>query len=131
MLGDAESGAMFAFGCHPGVLESTSMLEGTVTYRTRQALPAGAVVEVRLVDVSRADAPSVTHARQVLVTGGEQVPIPFALTYAPEVIEPGHRYQVQATITIDGRVRFRTTTAHPVLASDAAGPVVITVQPSR
>jgi putative lipoprotein len=95
-------------------------LTGSVAYRTRQALPAGAVVEVRLVDVSRVDAPADVLARQVLVTKGEPVPVPFSMTYAQGVLETGRRYAVQATISIDGRVRFRTTTVH-VLAAEGAG----------
>lgn len=127
-----EADGLAAIGCHPGVLEDPETLDGTVTMRTRQTLTPGAIVEVRLVDVSKADAPSVPLARQVIVTSGEQVPIPFSLTYMKELVEAGHRYHVQATITEGGRVRYRTTTAHPVFESgDPDTPVTIVVQPSR
>ena len=129
---EADGDAVFARGCRPNVMNNTATLTGTVTYRTRQALPAGTVLDARLLDVSRADAPSTPLARAVVVTTGEQVPLPFTLTYAPAVIEKGHRYIVEATLTIDGRARFRTTTMHPVLKDGAqAGPVEIVVQPSR
>lgn len=127
-----EADGLAAIGCHPGVLDEPATLSGTVTMRTRQALTAGAIVEVRLVDVSKADAPSVPLARQVIVTSGEQVPIPFSLTYMKELIEAGHRYHVQATISEGGRIRYRTTTAHSVFESGAPdAPVTILVQPSR
>ncbi|MGE0463921.1 MAG: YbaY family lipoprotein [Vicinamibacterales bacterium] len=129
---EAEGDAVFARGCHPASPVETAVLTGTVAYRTRQALPAGAVVEVRLVDVSRADAPADVVARQVLVTKGEQVPVPFSVTYAPGSLESGRRYAMQATIAIDNRVRFRSTTLQVVAAGGTdATPTAIVVQPVR
>lgn len=129
---EADGDAVFARGCHMTSPVETSTLTGTVAYRTRQALPAGAVVEVQFVDVSRADAPADVLSRQVLVTTGEQVPLPFTITYTPGALATGRRYAVQATIAIDGRVRFRTTTLHAVPAEGAgAAPIAITVQPAR
>lgn len=128
---EADGDAVFARGCHPASPAGTAALTGTVAYRTRQALPAGAVVEVRLVDVSRADAPADVVARQVLVTKGEQVPVPFSVTYAPGTLESGRRYAVQATIAIDNRVRFRSATMHAVAAEGATAPVAILVEPVR
>jgi len=105
-------------------------LTGRVTYRTRQALPAGAVIEARLLDVSRADAPAEELGRVEIVTRGEQVPVPFALRYDASRVEPSRRYTVQVTITIDGRVRFRTTAAHAVLTNGApATDVEVVVEP--
>lgn len=128
---EADGDAVFARGCHLTSPVETASLTGTVAYRTRQALPAGAVVEVRLVDVSRADPLGEVLARQVMVTKGEQVPLPFSMTYAPGALERGRRHGIQATISIDGRVRFRTTTAHPVPAEAAgAAPIAITLQPA-
>ena len=132
MFAEADGDAVFARGCRPNVMNTTAALSGTVTYRTRQALPAGTVLDARLLDVSRADAPATPLARAVVVTTGEQVPLPFTLTYAPAVIEQGHRYIIEATLTIDGRARFRTTTMHAVLQDGTqAGPVEIVVQPIR
>ena len=89
-------------------------LSGTVTYRERIALPA-AVVEVRLLDASLADAPSTTIASTTIKTD-RQVPIPYRLRFDREAIQPGHRYALQATILVDGKMWFTTTTAYPVLA---------------
>ena len=77
-------------------------LTGRVTYRTRQALPPGATVDVRLLDVSRVDVPAQELGRIVIVTKGEQVPVPFAIRYDANAIDARRRYTVQATITIDG-----------------------------
>ena len=68
-------------------------LTGRVTYRTRQALPPGATIDVRLLDVSRMDVPAQELGRTVVVTKGEQVPVPFAIRYDANAIEarPLHR----------------------------------------
>ncbi|NJL48191.1 MAG: hypothetical protein HC929_12815 [Leptolyngbyaceae cyanobacterium SM2_5_2] len=88
---------------------------GTITYLPRIALPANAVVEVSLVDVSRADAPAITLASQSIITGGRQVPIPFELVYNPEQIDPRFTYAVQARISLAGQLRFINTTRVAVL----------------
>lgn len=111
---------------------ATNALTGTVTYRTREALPAGARIDVRLLDVSRADVAAVTLARTEVVTNGEQVPVAFTLRYPPDAIQPGRRYAVQASIAVDGRVRWQTSPAHPVFADGAAATtVVVVVEPVR
>lgn len=114
-----------------GAAPQMATLTGRVTYRIRRALPAGAVVDVRLLDVSRADAPADVIGRVEIVTRGEQVPVPFALPYDASRIEPRRRYTVQVTITVDGAVAFRTTTAHAVLTSGAPSTnVEVVVDPS-
>jgi putative lipoprotein len=103
-----------------------------VTYRSRDALPAGALIDVRLLDVTRADIAGVILARTEVVTSGEQVPVPFTLRYPPDAIQPGRRYAVQATIAVDGRVRWQTGPVHPVFAGDAATTsVAVVVEPVR
>ena len=107
-------------------------LTGRVTYRSRQALPAGATIEVRLLDVSRMDVPAQELGRTQVVTKGEQVPVRFAIPYDANAIEATRRYTVQATITIAGRVAFRTTTAPAVLTNGGPGTnVEVVVEPSR
>ncbi|MEP7118867.1 MAG: YbaY family lipoprotein [Acidobacteriota bacterium] len=108
-------------------------LTGTVTYRARVALPPGAVIDVRLLDVSRADVPATTLVRSKIVTRGEQVPVPFTLRYDAATIQARRRYVVQATITIEGRVAWRTIRQHPVLVEGApeAGPVVVVLDAVR
>lgn len=85
-------------------------LSGTVAYRERIALPPGAIVEVQLLDVSLADAPAVVLG-EVSITPVGQVPIPFTLTYDPAAIQPGHRYALQARISLDEKLLF-TTDSH-------------------
>ncbi len=104
----------------PAVAETTSeaTLSGTVTYRERIALPPDAVVTVRLLDVSLADAPSVTLAEQTIPAEGRSVPFPYALRYDPDRVDPRHRYVVRAEIRDgSGALRWTTDTALPVLTN--------------
>ena len=95
-------------------------LRGTVTYLPRVALAPDAVVTVRLLDVSLADAPSETLAEQTIRPDGQQVPLPFALSYDPARVEARRRYVVRAEIhDADGALRWTTDTAFPVLTQGA------------
>ncbi|WP_425043658.1 YbaY family lipoprotein [Primorskyibacter sp. S87] len=100
-------------------------VSGTVTYLERIAVPPGAVLEVQLQDVSRADAPSVTLASQRWALSG--VPIPFSLTYDDALIDERMRYNVQAAIWVGDERRYLTTSAYPVLTHDAPAQVDVVV----
>lgn len=104
-------------------------VSGVVTYRQRSALPPDAVVTVTLEDVSRADAPAVRLGEQVIATAGQQVPIAFEIPYDPAAIDPRHRYNVRARITVGDQLRFISTRAHPVLTQGAPSEVEIVVEP--
>ncbi|MGH8823149.1 MAG: YbaY family lipoprotein [Jiangellaceae bacterium] len=54
------------------------VVSGTVTFRERIALPPGAVVTVRVADVSQADGAAVVLAQNAIEVTG-QVPVPFEL----------------------------------------------------
>lgn len=108
-------------------LEDHESVTGTVTYLPRIALPPNAVVEVKLVDVSRADAPAIILASQQIMAQGRQVPFPFELVYDPEQIDPRFSYGVQARITVDGELRFISTTHTPVITRDSPTEVEVQV----
>lgn len=102
---------------------------GTVSYRERIALTPNAVIEVKLLDVSRADAPAVTIAEQTINPAGRQVPIAFELNYDPSRINNRNRYGIQVRILEGGRVRFINTQAHPVLTGGHPNMVNVIVNP--
>lgn len=107
-------------GSRPPAEGPTAALRGTVTYLPRIALPPDAVVTVRLLDVSLADAPAVTLGAQTLPMQGRQVPVPFTLAYDPSRIDARHRYVVRAEIRDGtGALRWTTDTAYPVLTQGA------------
>ena len=111
--------------------EQTAQVTGTVTYRQRIALSPNAVIEVKLLDVSRADAPAVTIAEQTIMPAGHQVPIAFALGYDPGRINERSRYVIQARILEKGQVTFISTQAYPVITVGNPNKVNVIVSPVR
>lgn len=103
---------------------------GMVNSRGRLALTPDAILEVKLVDVSRADAPSITLSGQKISPVGPP-PIPFSLPYDPAVIDPRLTYAVQARITEGGRLRYISTTRHAVLTRGAPAEIEVWVEPVR
>ena len=101
---------------------------GRVTYLQRTALTPTAIVQVELVDVSRADAPVVVLAEQT-IRPQHQVPIPFELAYDPSTIDPTHDYAVQARISDRDRLAFMTDRTFPVITHGAPTTVELVVRP--
>jgi putative lipoprotein len=106
-------------GAPGGGPAATARVTGTVTYLQRIALAPTAVVRVQLVDASRADAPAVVLAEQVVQAGDKQVPIAFEIPYDPARIEANHTYAVQARIEDDGAVRFLNDQRYAVITRGA------------
>lgn len=92
-----------------------SAVTGTVTYLTRNLLPPTARITVQLVDVSRADAPAIVLAEQVIDPQGAGPPYPFTLPYDPAQIDQRFSYAVEAAIRDGDRLLFRSTTNIPVI----------------
>ncbi len=92
-----------------------------------------AAVVVRVQDVSRADAPSVTVGEQ----GYDDVELPdpdggleFDVAVPTGLVERGRRYTVRAHVDVAGtgdvtRGDYVSTASYPVLTTGAAEPVVI------
>ncbi|CAM3453491.1 YbaY family lipoprotein [Thalassospira profundimaris] len=114
-------------GC--AALQSPSnSVTGSVSYRERIALsPDNTFLVVRLLDVSRADAPSVEIAslRQPVANP----PMVFILPYDLDDIEPKHSYAVEAKIVnANGDLLFRNDQSYPVLTRGAPSDVDIVVR---
>lgn len=96
--------------------EQAVTITGDITYRERMALPRTAQVEVELQDVSLADAPSRTIARQAFSANGQQVPFAFSLTVDQRRLDDRGRYTVSARITdSSGRLMFISDTHNGVI----------------
>jgi putative lipoprotein len=106
------------------VMPELATIEGEASYRERIVLRAGAVLEVELLDISRADAPSQRLA-SIRIRAQGQVPIPFTLDYDPAMIEQNHTYAVTAKLILQGKVIYRSDTVHPVLTRGASNTVEI------
>jgi putative lipoprotein len=113
LLGLVLAGCMASGNTQSDVKQAA--VTGSVAYRERMALPADAVVEVRLSDVSRQDVAAPVIAETTVMPAGRQIPIPFELRYDPVKIEPKRTYALRATISSAGRMMFTTTNSYPVI----------------
>lgn len=99
---------------------------GTVTYLERMAVPPGAVLDVRLVDVSRMDVAATTISSMHHAI--DRVPFPFSLAYDDALIDDRMTYAVQASILVAGKAMYRSTESHQVLTRGAPKNIDIVVQ---
>lgn len=106
-------------------------ITGTVTYLARIALPPQAKIQVQLLDVSLADAPSTVIAGTGFALGNRQVPVPFTLKYDPVKIDPKHRYSVSARITIGMDLKFVTDQTYPVITQGNPSKVDLILKPAN
>lgn len=112
---------------HAGAPTGTEVeIAGTVWYRERIALPPGAVVTVRLNDISRADAPATVLAEQAIAPD-HGVPIPFTLRVERSALDDRSEYAVSARITVDGVLNWISAGHVPYVPSRPA-PLDVLVQ---
>jgi putative lipoprotein len=90
-------------------------------------MPAQAVFEAALEDVSKADAKAEVIGRTHIESPGNP-PIAFEIAYDPARIDPRHRYAVRARIRAGDRLLFATDRAFPVLTAGAGNEVALTLR---
>ncbi len=95
--------------------QSQAAVTGTVVYRERIALPPTAKLTVQLQDVSRADAPAVLIAEQVIDTAGQGPPYAYSLSYDPAQIQDNLTYAVRAEIRDGDQLLFTSTQSYQVI----------------
>jgi uncharacterized lipoprotein YbaY/heat shock protein HslJ len=94
--------------------QPSPVVTGVVVYRERIALPPDAALTVRLLDVSRSDAPAVVLGEQRIHPTG-QVPIPFEVAYDRARIDDRMSCTLEARIEAGGLLLFVSTRAFPVI----------------
>ena len=67
-------------------------------------IPSGAVATIRLLDVSDPNSPA--SVTETVVEDPTEFPIEFELPHGGVSVDRHHRYELEATITLDGRVLF-------------------------
>jgi uncharacterized lipoprotein YbaY len=92
-------------------------------------LAYGSILELRLVDFTRRDVPSVVLAERVESNPG-QPPLVFRLLYNATAIDPAHDYGVEARILFKGRPLWVQSEPLPVITKDHPTVVEVTLQPS-
>lgn len=107
--------------------KSSQILEVSVLYRERIALPPGAELLVTLNDVSKMDVPAtiISSSTQKLSSGP---PYSVSLSYSEDQIEPNHRYSLRAKIRFEGKLLFISTYTIDPFGSEVKQPIQIIVE---
>ncbi len=103
---------------------------GTITSRNVSSLDRDATLTIHILDVTDRRLPARTIARRTYRDLGP-LPIPFELTYDATHIQSGHRYAIDAEISINGFTAFRTGKHYPVLETERQGRVHVVLEPVR
>jgi uncharacterized lipoprotein YbaY/uncharacterized membrane protein len=101
--------------------ESPAMvsIRGEAVYRERIAPPAGARLEISLVNTRLADTPDAVVARHVVENVGSP-PIPFELAVDPSKLDGRMSYSIAAVLRdVDDKAWFVTDTQNPVVPGQA------------
>jgi heat shock protein HslJ len=94
---------------------------GLVTFAEPTTLPEDVMVQVRINDISRMDAPAVVMGEQIVSSSGS-TPIPYCVCYNPDDIQPHHTYSMQAGIEDStGALLYISNTITPVITRGAPG----------
>jgi putative lipoprotein len=99
-------------------------LDVNVIYLDRSMLPPGAVLEVTLEDISKADAPSELIVSQSMEPASAP-PFAMVLDYDVTKIVDKHRYSLRATIKVQDQLVMTSTTSIDPFAEGAAVPIEI------
>ena len=84
-------------------------------------MTAGAAVQVQLVDVTAplpAALPVFSLIGEQIIANPGQLPVPFGIHYRPGLIDPNHRYEIQAVVSLVGSVTLENTTDFPVITQN-------------
>ena len=110
---------------------SSGAITGEVRFARDVALPEGAVVTVRLLDTSLADASAVELGRDVIENAG-RLPVRFRIEYDRDRISDRAEYTLSADVRDGDDLLYINDTVHPVLtrgASRNSDVVVVSTNP--
>jgi len=91
-----------------GVTPTLAALTGTLTFTSSAALPAGAILDVRLNDTTIITAPTIVAAAQSELTK-QSGALPYTLNYDPALIDQKRTYALAARLLINGRVVYASS----------------------
>lgn len=94
--------------------QAGTSVTGTLSYAQRAALPNNALIRMQIAELRAGQAPQLI-AEQQFTSAGAQVPIAFSIPYDANRISQSAQYIVQGNISVDGRVRYTTTSQYLVL----------------
>lgn len=99
---------------------SITNVEGSISYRERILMPAGSLMTVQVLDVSRPGASAETVTEVSYTLDGSAPAYGYRLRVFNDQLEPNHTYAVRAEIRDpSGRLAFTTDQRHEVLTRGA------------
>jgi putative lipoprotein len=105
-------------------LAAMATLSGDVTYLEKIALPEGASLRVRLIDLSAPGTPTRVEAEAAIANPG-QVPLTFTLDFDDRVIDTTHKHALVAEISAGLQLWFRNAPPYAVDPLAPAEPIMI------
>lgn len=102
----------------PGSSGSAGVISGEVRFAREVELPEGAVVTVRLLDTSLADASAVELGRDV-ITDAERLPVRFRIEYDRDRVSDRNEYSLSAEVRSGDELLYINDTVHTVLTRGA------------
>lgn len=93
----------------------TAGVTGTVSFRSRKALPAQARIKVQLLEAAAANAPATLMGEQIIEIKGRRTSYAFRIAYDPKAIAAGNRYELSARILADDALLFINDTPARVI----------------
>ncbi|MXY75911.1 MAG: hypothetical protein F4Y40_02360 [Acidimicrobiia bacterium] len=102
--------------CAPG--GSAGSISGEVLFAREVELPEGAVITVRLLDITLADAPSVELGLDV-IENADRLPTRFRIEYDRDLIVSGNEYSLSADVRLGDDLLYVNDTVHLVLTGGA------------
>jgi len=101
------------------------VLTGSVAYAAEAPLPANALVRVRIIDNAKPDLPVVLGEQEIKAPGAS--PVAFRIEYRAEDALLRRGLNVEARISIGGKVHFYNVNAYAITLNSASGPLRIEV----
>ena len=128
---------LFVFGLAPLLVgglvipqsqdKETLSIHGEVVFLEGIALPAGAVLTLRLASQRAAGFAGAVIAEELVRPTG-QAPISFNISFDAHAIKAGEQYTLEAQLSVDGDIRFASATPQTV---DPVGSVPLTLMLAR
>ena len=112
-------------------LGPTGAVTGKVRFASEVALPEGAVVTVKLLDTTLADAPSMELGRD-MIENADRLPVSFRIEYDRDRVSDRNEYSLSADVRHGDDLLYVNDTVHPVLTRGAPGDsdvVVVSTNP--
>lgn len=103
---------------------SAGTLTGEVTYRERIALPPGASLRIKLVDMTASGTPVRVEATATIGSPG-QVPLAFTLSFDDRAVVAGNDHALVAEISAGVELWFRNSAPYPIDPLAPVPPITI------